>query len=74
MEEKKDLKSLKEHNEQRLFFFEKTNSNAPRPNGVACPKCGAELFDSNPLMKLTSIPPQKNVHCGECSYIGYRIL
>jgi len=44
----------------------------PKHNGIACPKCGAELYDSDPMATLTSNPPQKNVHC-ECGYVGYRV-
>lgn len=47
--------------------------NSPRLNGIACPACGAELYDSNPMITLTSMPLQKNVHCSKCDYIGYRI-
>jgi C4-type Zn-finger protein len=49
-------------------------SNEPRPNGIACPKCGNELMDTNPMMTLTSYPAQKNVHCSKCEYKGYRIV
>lgn len=45
----------------------------PRPNGIACPECGHELLDSQPLITFTSNPPQKNIHCPECDYIGFRI-
>lgn len=45
----------------------------PRPNGVACPKCGEELWDSDPMVTLTSNPPQKNVHCEACGYRGYMV-
>jgi len=44
----------------------------PSPNGIACPRCGRELFDSHPHVVLTSNPPQKSIHCGGCSYRGYR--
>jgi DNA-directed RNA polymerase subunit RPC12/RpoP len=48
-------------------------SNEPKSNGIACPKCGNELMDTNPMMTLTSHPAQKNVHCPKCEYTGYRI-
>ena len=48
----------------RLYTF-------PQPNGIACPKCGSELMDSDSGV-LTSMPPQRNVHCPKCGYKGYR--
>ena len=66
------LKSLDEHNQEILknhnFFVQ---SQIPLPNGISCPTCGKEMFDSNPMMTLTSNPPKKNIHC-DCGYIGYR--
>lgn len=67
------MKTLNEHNSQRLRSHMSMNSNEPRPNGIACPECGKELIDSNPCVTLTSCPPQKNVKCSECDYIGYRV-
>ena len=67
------LKSLDEFNAERHEAHRLANSNEPRPNGIACPKCGAELFDTNPNVILTSYPAQKNVGCKACSYVGYRI-
>lgn len=68
------MKSLEEFNEeQRKRHEEADESNKPHPNGIACPKCGKELWDSNPSMTLTSNPPQKNVHCPACGYHGYRV-
>lgn len=68
------MKTLEEFNLQRrqewgsLFNLEK-----PHANGLECPKCKKELWDSDPMKTLTSIPPQKNVHCPDCGYIGYRL-
>lgn len=47
--------------------------NKPRLNGLACPLCGAELLDSQPMYTLASSPPQKNVNCSKCNYAGYRV-
>jgi hypothetical protein len=69
----KKLKTLDEHNSERGGFHWRLNSNEPQLNGIACPKCGEELYDSNPMMTLSSMPPQKNVHCSKCGYNGYRI-
>lgn len=68
------LKSLDEHNSNARKIHWKINDNSSRPtNGIACPKCGEELLDSNPMMTLTSNPPQKNVKCSKCDYVGYRV-
>ena len=42
-------------------------------NGIACPRCGEELYDTNPSIELTSYPPKKDIHCNNCKYTGYRI-
>ena len=49
------------------------NHNEPILNGIACPKCGEELFDSNPMITLASYPAKKNINCSKCDYVGYRI-
>ena len=64
------LKTLDEHNKQR---WPEPRTNEPVKNGIACPKCSDELLDSSPLVTLTSWPPQKNVHCDNCGYAGYRV-
>ena len=42
------LKDLNEHNAQARNMQWAMNDNNPRLNGIACPKCGEELYDSNP--------------------------
>jgi len=69
---KNKLKSLAESNAESLRSAFQMNDNSPQPNGIECPKCKEELMDSNPMMTLTSNPPQKNVHCPKCEYSGYR--
>lgn len=66
------LKTLEEHNSER-YKVHNSYSSRPRPNGIACPKCGSELVDSDPSTQLASNPPQKNINCPSCNYIGYRI-
>ncbi len=68
------LKSLDEHNSNAWSTQTRWFSNEPIPNGIACPKCGNELMDTNPMMTLTSHPAQKSVHCSKCEYKGYRIV
>lgn len=64
------LTSLDDHNQERHNEF--LISVQPYLNGIACPKCGDELYDSNPNVALTSYPPKYNIHCSSCGYIGYR--
>jgi C4-type Zn-finger protein len=71
---KKKLINLSEHNSQASSAQWAMINNSPRLNGIACPKCGEELYDSHPMMTLTSIPPQKNVACSKCDYVGYRVV
>lgn len=68
------LKSLDEFNESARNAHKVVDQlYKPRPNGIACPQCGSELWDSSPHITLTSSPPQKNIHCPACGYYGYRI-
>ena len=72
MSEKK-LKTLAEHNSEKLNSNWDLYSNNPIPNGISCPVCEEEMMDSNPMMMLASIPPKKNVHCPSCGHSDYRI-
>lgn len=64
----KKLISLKEHDEERRNFHD----NVPILNGIACPVCEEELYDSSPRISLMSSPPKKHVHCRYCFWKGYR--
>ena len=65
------MKTLDEHNAERRRLH--SLGNEPRPNGIACPTCGSELLDLNPMETFTSNPPQKKIGCPKCSYVGYRV-
>ncbi len=68
------MKSLDEHNkEARIRYAEMEQLLNPGPNGISCPDCSQELWDSDPRFTLTSNPPQKNTHCPGCGYRGYRL-
>jgi len=68
----KELTPLDEWNNiARKNYFNEYN---PRPNGIACPKCGKELVDVEPNTMLTSWPPQLRIACQHCRYTGYRIV
>lgn len=69
----KELKSLEEHNSKDSNWNRHIYDRSPRPNGIACPNCGKELMDTNPIYTLLSIPSKKNINCPSCDYVGYRI-
>lgn len=68
------LKTLTDHNRERYDAYVLMTSSFPMKNGIACPQCGDELWDSDPLSTLTVSPPQKRTHCGGCSYTGTRLV
>ena len=68
------MKTLDEFNNERMNDFNAMQElNKPHPNGIECPECGKELWDSNPMVTLTSYPAKKNIHCPACGYTGYRL-
>ena len=66
------MQTLEEYNNKRRDQHLEIGGKLPK-NGISCPKCGVELFDTNPWEILASYPPQKNIHCKECEYVGYRV-
>lgn len=70
-----ELKDLAEHNSEASSTQTSMMNNKSVLNGIACPECGEELYDSNPMVTLTSMPAKKNVHCSNerCGHVGYRI-
>lgn len=68
----KKLKDLGEHDKEQSNLY-KAIHDSPALNGIACPECGEELYDSRPKLTLMSLPPKKNVSCSKCDYVGYRI-
>jgi len=64
------MKTLDEHNKEAFKRY--ITMNESQLNGIACPNCGVELFDSNPNVTLTSLPPQTHIHCEICGYRGTR--
>ena len=65
---KKNLKSLEEHNKQAYINFAAVNN---LNSGFACPKCGEELYYSNPNVMLTTYPPKRGVQCNKCNHTDY---
>ena len=62
------LKSLNEHNDNVWRNF---NISRFSYSGIACPKCGSELYYNNPDMVLTSNPPKRSVVCKNCKHTDY---
>ena len=62
------LKSLKDHNDSKLFD---AYGGGSFKSGLACPKCGSELYYNNPNMVLTSYPPKRSVECKNCKHTDY---
>lgn len=68
----KNLIKLDEHNANIIGNKWGVMSDEPQLNGIVCPKCNMELYDTYPMIVMTSIPPQKHVNCFACGYTGYR--
>jgi len=62
------LKSLKDHNDGKVFD---AYGGGSFKSGLACPKCGSELYYNNPDMVLTSNPPKRSVECKNCKHTDY---
>ena len=65
---KQTLKSLEEHNNKAYNTFAAVNN---LNSGFACPKCGEELYYSNPNFMLTTYPPKRSVQCNKCNHTDY---
>ena len=68
------METLDEYNRRKLNQRQYFNAASPHPNGIACPQCGAELWDSDACIILLSDPPQRNVRCPSCMHVGYRAV
>lgn len=69
------LVSLDEHDRARAARYDGATGRATERclNGIACPGCGAELYDSEPHVVLPAIPPKKRVVCHQCRFAGVRV-
>lgn len=64
------MKSLDEANGETLE--RRAKMKGPQPNGIACSKCGAEMYDSEPGLALLSDPPQTPIKCPKCGWKSTR--
>lgn len=71
LKRKMDFLTLEEHNmmKQKVYVI----PNKSISNGISCPTCGHELYDSFKNESLLSYPPQKSIYCKCCGYTGSRI-
>jgi hypothetical protein len=63
---KVDMKTLDEYNDSKKH----PQTSSYQANGILCPKCKAELFDTNRLVIINEKTP---VHC-DCGFVGSRYL
>lgn len=83
-QESKKLTTLQENEDKHQIDYHQAayhqaayarfNSNEPKLNGIACPECGAELYDSCPSATFLTNPPKTRIHCEGCDYAGFRTL
>jgi len=67
------MKTLDKHNAEMWKAYSQHRLDGRNPNGIECPHCRKELFDSSPAAILGSSPPKKDIHCMGCGYIGQRL-
>jgi len=67
------LISLSDHNAAIVNSVTDPFTNEPRPNGIACEKCGKELVDIAPNAVCAFAPLRKAVRCPACGWIGDRL-
>jgi len=68
------LKSLEEFDADKCREY--VEARKPRPNGIACPECGAELMDLSPYIAPEGAWlafPHTNIECPACDYHGIRV-
>jgi hypothetical protein len=65
------LKTLEQHNLEVIKLIAKVHNPKPTKNGIACPKCGKELYDNYNGFVYTSNPPQVGISC-VCGFTGTR--
>jgi len=69
------LMSYDTHQAARKAYYWLARDGKPLPNGIECPKCGAELQDIHPATITGTWPPQKQVVCSKgCGFKGWRLL
>ena len=70
MYEHPPIRTLHEHNTEMRQRY----GSAPRGAGVACDKCGCQLYYFSPHVVHATIPPQMQVYCKGCKFMGYIVV
>lgn len=65
------LKSLEQFNREQAELYRRLDET--HPNGIACPECGSQLWDSNPSVLVLTKPPRVHIHCPACGFSGSRV-
>ncbi len=72
--ENKKLIPLDKYNQKRREQYDLINQRHYNKNGIACPKCSAELVDDDPSLLFMTDPPQQAIKCLTCNYSGTRVI
>jgi len=72
--ENKKLIPLDQYNQKRREQYNFLSNAQLNKNGIACPKCSAELVDDDPSLLFMSCPPQQAIKCLTCNYSGTRVI
>ena len=65
------MKTLEQHNADRHAIREAFRKVA-NAAGVACDKCGEQMYYDDPNTVYTSDPPVQRVRCHKCGYYGLK--
>lgn len=70
------MKSVSEHNAEVHARIEKMRREAHEgvPTGLACEKCGAEMFNLSGSMVNMSDPPSQYINCKVCGHQALMLI
>jgi hypothetical protein len=69
------LQTLAHHNGLKMEIYEDLRKKGERKNGLMCPECDFELYDTNAFhTDESTFPPRRDVHCKHCNWQGQRIV
>ena len=66
------LQTLEEHEKEKAVIHTFVESDKPKKNGIKCPKCETELFDTTP--NLVVMACKTYIHCACCGWKGTRTV
>lgn len=67
-----ELPSLYDYNYRKEVDHAEQRKNIR--SGVACPKCGEELYELQAGMVYMTCPPRKPVKCTRCGFEGTKVV